>query len=800
MNEHGRPKILFLNEHMHSKNLGALREYTALDLDIINHLDELSSIDCSRYDYIYSPAILLTDYVKKYPAIKFIFGPHVSVFPTTAIADIVTAATENLMYIQPGEWASSAWRTSPHCRGLRIETVPFGVDTVKFAPVSSLTPASAVFIYFKRRDPLELDVVCQFLTSRNVFFHLLNYTQHYDEKDYLNVLHEAKYGIWLGSHESQGFALQEALSCNVPLLVWNVRSMNQEYGSNLPDVPATSIPYWDERCGEQFTVRQELIDTYDRFMANLNTEGKYQPREFVLENLSMTVCQSRFLSAIKPQCPEDLRSSDGNPFPGDTEDGAGLHRQPVRSAMYSVFLADTFSADEAGLFGRAMANRRLLTAIITCEEIEAVYTTSPCSTFSPLELPGKARNKIIQLTSLAEVDATFAGNRIHAVFCSDFIANFADWIHYRNAHGLNTSVFGFTHSLSYQRFTAAIYQILCSRPSGVDGILCTSLCAEDVLGSLFEQVQSTMKTPPPPPPLLRFPLPIQWDTLPEAVVKDSDPFQVLFVGRLDWQTKADLLTLKNIIPKLPVQLNIRFIIAGSADNEAYLMLLRRELEPLGVTLKLSVSEEEKHRLYQSSHLLFSPSDNYQETFGLTVIEAMGYGCVPVVTDFDGYRDLVREKIGFRLKTVAARIPRQLFAAQGVVSEGTYHGWWSAGVSFDPLEAVRRIEQLARDRSLWERMSSAARESVADYSLARTSERLGSLLRQQNTISGSNPQPTDGENPFLWDFTKLFSTHPTELWGGTASGADGGGDRIPRRSGGSPPIHPPLPQSGNGRSP
>ena len=62
------------------------------------------------------------------------------------------------------------------------------------------------------------------------------------------------------------------------------------------------------------------------------------------------------------------------------------------------------------------------------------------------------------------------------------------------------------------------------------------------------------------------------------------------------------------------------------------------------------------------------------------------------------------------------------------------------------------------------MSSAARESVTDYSLKRTSGRIGSLLRGQDTTDGSHLPTAGGENPFIWDFTKLFGTHPTELWG------------------------------------
>ena len=80
--------------------------------------------------------------------------------------------------------------------------------------------------------------------------------------------------MWLDAHESQGFALQEALSCNVPLFVWNITSMRQEYGSSYNDIPATTIPYWDERCGEYFYNINELEDKFNLFLSKLET---YKP-------------------------------------------------------------------------------------------------------------------------------------------------------------------------------------------------------------------------------------------------------------------------------------------------------------------------------------------------------------------------------------------------------------------------------------------------------------------------------------------------------------------------------------------
>ena len=99
----------------------------------------------------------------------------------------------------------------------------------------------------------------------------------------------------MDAHESQGFALEEALSCNVPLLIWNVTSMNQEHGSSYSDIPATTIPYWDERCGEYFYSENELENTFNKFVSNIET---YKPREYIVDNLSFDVCEQKLINVI----------------------------------------------------------------------------------------------------------------------------------------------------------------------------------------------------------------------------------------------------------------------------------------------------------------------------------------------------------------------------------------------------------------------------------------------------------------------------------------------------------------------
>jgi hypothetical protein len=90
-------------------------------------------------------------------------------------------------------------------------------------------------------------------------------------------------------------ALEEALSCNVPLLVWDVTSMNQEYGYNYADIPATVIPYWNDLCGEYFRHIQDLPSIFQKFLGKISS---YKPREFILENLSLTRCEKRFIDVL----------------------------------------------------------------------------------------------------------------------------------------------------------------------------------------------------------------------------------------------------------------------------------------------------------------------------------------------------------------------------------------------------------------------------------------------------------------------------------------------------------------------
>lgn len=275
--------VLLINIHFHAKNLNAFMKY-GFNVTIIYHTN-LNEMDLSKFDFVYSPSIPIQ--VSLYPNTKFIFGPHFSVFPIERHTNMIKGP--NSIYIQPSEWAAKCWTDYyqyPHT----IKINPFGVDTDHFKEIQQ--DKSLVFVYYKRRDPAELKLLQYFLKYKNINYKIFSYTDRYDEQEYLQYLQQSKYGIVLDAHESQGFAIEEALSCNVPLLVWSATSMKQEYQSTYHDIACTSVPYWDNRCGEVFYDKKELEKTFDFFIYKLKT---YTPRQYILDHLSIEKCKEKFI-------------------------------------------------------------------------------------------------------------------------------------------------------------------------------------------------------------------------------------------------------------------------------------------------------------------------------------------------------------------------------------------------------------------------------------------------------------------------------------------------------------------------
>jgi len=285
-------KILLINNYIHHKNVNIIKFYKNIKFEIVKEVSDINKYDLALFDCVFSPSDPID--VSNYPGICFIFGPHFSVFPNEKILKI---KSEKTAYIILSSWIKKVWQSYNICSDLRLVDIPFPVDIDKFCETKPSLDRNKVFIYYKSRNPQELQFMENVLRQLGLPYKIFCYRPGYNENEYLEYLQNSRFGIWVDAHESQGFALEEALACNVPLFVWNIRSMNQEYGQSYSDIPATTIPYWDSRCGEYFYDMNDFEEKFRLFLHNINNNS-YRPRDYVLENLSPEICEKRVINMV----------------------------------------------------------------------------------------------------------------------------------------------------------------------------------------------------------------------------------------------------------------------------------------------------------------------------------------------------------------------------------------------------------------------------------------------------------------------------------------------------------------------
>ena len=146
-------------------------------------------------------------------------------------------------------------------------------------------------IYYKKRDVNELNFVIKKLINKKIDYTVLAYGE-YRNSDFTKYIKSCDFAIVLDKTESQGFAIQKIMSYNVPMLVWDYK-INFINGNN---INGTSVPYWSSNCGEIFSDKNELEESLNKIIKNLNN---YQPKEFVKQNLTHEIFYKNILSVFE---------------------------------------------------------------------------------------------------------------------------------------------------------------------------------------------------------------------------------------------------------------------------------------------------------------------------------------------------------------------------------------------------------------------------------------------------------------------------------------------------------------------
>jgi glycosyltransferase involved in cell wall biosynthesis len=202
-------------------------------------------------------------------------------------------------YLQHSSWANDIYQ---RYFGDRCRIWPVGIDTDSWLPNVDNHKDIDLLVYDKvmwnrevTKQPL-FAVIDEFASRRKLVVKSVVYGS-YTEREYRSLLGRSRGMIFLCEHESQGLAYQECLSSGVPVLAWDQgRCLDpNRFAWGQPNISATSVPYFDGRCGERFEGLRDFDDKLSVFMGKLDA-SEYSPRDFVMENLTLRGCASRFLS------------------------------------------------------------------------------------------------------------------------------------------------------------------------------------------------------------------------------------------------------------------------------------------------------------------------------------------------------------------------------------------------------------------------------------------------------------------------------------------------------------------------
>lgn len=192
----------------------------------------------------------------------------------------------------PSQWFVNFFKNT----GLRKETNyqvwSLGVDS-DFWSTSPLKPSYfRVLVYVKNPPKVVLRSVLTRLSELNIPYDVVT-TGSFTQDEYKKYLHQSQAVIFLSQTETQGLAMFEAWSCDVPTFHWNCGKM--KFG-NVEFSPASSCPYLTDICGMHFSSETDFKDKFDIFISKISS---YRPRNFILSHHTISMSIDRLMSFLE---------------------------------------------------------------------------------------------------------------------------------------------------------------------------------------------------------------------------------------------------------------------------------------------------------------------------------------------------------------------------------------------------------------------------------------------------------------------------------------------------------------------
>ncbi|WP_425615783.1 glycosyltransferase family 4 protein [Anatilimnocola sp. NA78] len=259
----------------------------------------------------------------------------------------------------------------------------------------------------------------------------------------------------------------------------------------------------------------------------------------------------------------------------------------------------------------------------------------------------------------------------------------------------------------------------------------------------------------------------------------DDDVAVLYVGRLNFYAKAHPLASYQAISRAAkaTKKKLHLIQVGWFENEREEQSFRASTKAFcpGVDCVFLDGRrpEVREQAWAAADLFMSLSDNIQETFGLTPLEAMASGLPVICSDWDGYRATVRHEIdGFRIPTVmppggvAEELARDHWA--DLVQYNSYIARAAMSTAVDIDLCTRTLLQLIENPALRKQLGAAGMaRAQAEFDwrhiIARYEALWNELAQRRQTDAELAPRrKASPSNPLAEDPFRLFAHYATEI--------------------------------------
>jgi starch synthase len=353
------------------------------------------------------------------------------------------------------------------------------------------------------------------------------------------------------------------------------------------------------------------------------------------------------------------------------------------------------------------------------------------------------------------------------------------------------SLCGITHTTSSALAMDGLTSLLTAPVQPWDAVICTSTAVKDnvskVLQAQADYLQDRLGiTRLVLPQLPVIPLGIHTQDFAFSVEQKAaaraalgvgaDALVVLFMGRLSFHAKAHPLAMYQALQQAAeaAQREVVLVECGWHANEfiakAYAAAAQLACPRVRVITLDGRKASDRQTAWAGADVFCSLSDNIQETFGIVPIEAMAAGLPVVVSDWDGYRDTVREGVdGFRIPTLMppAGLGSDLAQCHALEIDtyDMYCGHTCSLVAVDIAAATRAFTRLFQEPELRRQMGEAGRiraREVYDWkTIIRQYEALWAGLRELRVAKASELKPLPHPWPARLDPFHGFASYPTQ---------------------------------------